>query len=78
MVGFFSHLLLDELYSVDIQGVKVKLNKYAGTAVKFVSPSAPATIVCYAILGALLYLAYEDYNSLPSPDKPATEHWMRR
>ena len=43
MVGFLSHLLLDELYSVDIRGVKVKLNKYAGTAVKLASPSFPAT-----------------------------------
>lgn len=78
MVGFFSHLLLDELYSVDIQGVKVKLNKFAGTAVKFVSPSAPATIVCYALLGVLLYLAYQDYNSLPTPARPVVEHWIGR
>jgi hypothetical protein len=63
MIGFLSHLLLDELYSVDIQGVKVKLNKFAGTAVKFVSPSFPATVACYALLGALLYLAYEDYKA---------------
>src|SRR5436305_14482406 len=46
MIGFLSHLLLDELYSVDIHGVKVKLNKFAGTAVKFVSPSFPATVAC--------------------------------
>ena len=62
MVGFLSHLLLDELYSVDIRGVKIKLNKYAGTAVKFVSPSFPATTVCYGLLGGLLYLAYLDYK----------------
>jgi hypothetical protein len=62
MIGFMSHLLLDELYSVDIRGVKVKLNKYAGTAVKFVSPSFPATAVCYGLLGGLLYLAYLDYK----------------
>jgi hypothetical protein len=63
MLGFLSHLLLDELYSVDIQGVKVKLNKFAGTAVKFVSPSFPATVTCYGLLGALLYLAYQDYKA---------------
>jgi hypothetical protein len=62
MIGFMSHLLLDELYSVDIRGVKIKLNKYAGTAVKFVSPSFPATAVCYGLLGGLLYLAYLDYK----------------
>jgi hypothetical protein len=62
MIGFMSHLLLDELYSVDIRGVKIKLNKYAGTAVKFASPSFPATAVCYGLLGGLLYLAYLDYK----------------
>jgi hypothetical protein len=62
MIGFLSHLVLDELYSVDIRGIKVKLNKYAGTAVKFVSPSFPATAVCYGLLGGLLYLAYLDYQ----------------
>lgn len=61
MVGFLSHLLLDELYSVDLRGVRVKLNKYAGTAVKFVSPSMPATVTCYVLLGGLLYLAYLDF-----------------
>jgi membrane-bound metal-dependent hydrolase YbcI (DUF457 family) len=63
MVGFLSHLVLDELYSVDIHGVKVKLNKFAGTAVKFMSPSFPATVTCYTLLGALLYLAYQDYKA---------------
>jgi membrane-bound metal-dependent hydrolase YbcI (DUF457 family) len=62
MIGFFSHLLLDELYSVDMRGMKVKLNQFAGTAVKFVSPSFIATTTCYALLGALLYLAYLDFH----------------
>jgi hypothetical protein len=63
MTGFLSHLLLDELYSVDIRGLKPKLNKYAGTAVKLLSPSLPATATCYTILGALLYLVYLDWKS---------------
>ena len=60
MVGFLSHLVLDEMYSVDLRGMKVKLNKSAGTAVKFVSPSLIATVTCYTVLGALMYLAYLD------------------
>ncbi len=74
MIGFLSHLLLDELYSVDIRGVKVKLNKFAGTAVKFVSPSVPATAVCYALLGGLLYLAYLDYTTPPTAPRPRAEN----
>lgn len=70
MVGFFSHLLLDELYSVDFQGVRVKLNQFAGTAVKFVSPSIPATATCYALLGVLTYLAYLDYTGADREPDP--------
>jgi hypothetical protein len=62
MLGFLSHLVLDEIYSVDFRGMKVKLKSSAGTAVKFVSPSLAATTTCYAILGGLLYLAYLDYH----------------
>ncbi|MBX9627582.1 MAG: metal-dependent hydrolase [Gemmataceae bacterium] len=73
MVGFFSHLLLDELYSVDFNGVRVKLNQFAGTAVKFMSPSVPATATCYALLGGLMYLAYTDYaaGEHDPPHRPA-------
>lgn len=62
MLGFLSHLVLDELYAVDLRGLRVKLNKFAGSAVKLFSPSVPGTAACYAMLGALLYLAYLDYT----------------
>ena len=78
MLGFLSHLVLDELYSVDMRGLKVKLNKYAGTAVKFVSPSFPATAVCYGLLGGLLYLAYLDYKETPSAGPTPTRHTAHR
>ncbi len=58
MVGFLSHLVLDEVYSVDWRGLKPKLKASAGSAVKFASSSVPATVTCYLTLGGLLYLAY--------------------
>ena len=61
MIGFLSHLVLDEIYSVDWRGVRIKLKASAGSAVKFMSPSVIATATCYAILGGLGYLAYQDY-----------------
>lgn len=61
MIGFFSHLLLDEIYAVDFNGVRIKLNSFAGSAIKFVSPSIVATTVCYLILGGLMWLAYHDF-----------------
>jgi hypothetical protein len=64
MLGFFSHLILDEIYSVDFMGMTLKLNKYAGSAVKLASPSWPATLVCYTILGALLYLGWLEWPVL--------------
>lgn len=67
MAGFLSHLVLDELYSVDLRGLKVRLNKFAGSAVKLFSPSLPATATCYAVLGAMLYLAYLDYTRAQGP-----------
>jgi hypothetical protein len=58
MLGFLSHLVLDELCSVDFMGLHVRLNKYAGSALKFASRSRPATAATYAILGVLGYFAW--------------------
>lgn len=62
MIGFLSHLVLDEMCSVDFHGVTFKLNKYAGSAVKFFSPSIIGTTTAYAILFALGYLAVLDFE----------------
>ncbi len=70
MIGFLSHLVLDEIYSVDFRGARIKLKSSAGTALKLGSSSVIATGVCYAILGGLLYLAYKDYQKPPEPDAP--------
>jgi membrane-bound metal-dependent hydrolase YbcI (DUF457 family) len=66
MLGFFSHLILDEIYSVDFMGMTLRLNKYAGSAVKLFSPSWPATLTCYTILGVLLYLGWQEWPGLGS------------
>ena len=60
MLGFLSHLVLDELYSVDFNGVRLRLNKSAGSAVKCFGPSWVANSVCYGILLGLLALVYLD------------------
>jgi hypothetical protein len=65
MIGFLSHLVLDELYAVDFRGLKPQLNQFAGSAVKFVSPSRWATIATYAILLVLGGLVYVDWRGLP-------------
>jgi hypothetical protein len=60
MLGFLSHLVLDELCSVDFMGARIKLNKFAGSAVKLWSKSAPATIFTYLILVVLAWAVWED------------------
>lgn len=70
MIGFASHLILDEIYSVDFRGVKIVLKSSAGSAVKFSSSSLIATASCYAILGGLGYLAYLEYMKPPEPERP--------
>jgi hypothetical protein len=72
MVGFLSHLVLDEIYSVDFMGVAIRFNKYAGSAVKFGSSSWGATLTCYAILIALCYVAWEG-----TPDWVRPQNWQK-
>ena len=68
MLGFLSHLVLDEIYAVDFMGIKLKFNKFAGSAVKLWSASKPATAATYGILillGALAWLEYTAQAPLP-------------
>jgi hypothetical protein len=53
ILGFFSHLFLDEWCSVDLVGRRV--NKAFGTALKFRSKSIGATFVTYLILAMLAW-----------------------
>jgi hypothetical protein len=76
MIGYLSHLVLDELCSVDFHGAKFKLNKYAGSAVKFISPSIVGTATAYLILICLSYLAALDYEK--STRTVVLPVWMHR
>jgi hypothetical protein len=60
MIGFLSHLILDEICSVDFRGARLK--KSAGSALKLASKSWGATLCCYAILATLGFLAWRDAN----------------
>ena len=55
MIGFLSHLVLDEIYSVDLMGAHLRLNKYAGSALKFFSKSWAATLTTYLFLALLAW-----------------------
>jgi hypothetical protein len=67
MLGFLSHLVLDELYSVNFMGVRLRLNKYAGSALKLYSPSLPATMFTYILLAGLAFLTWLELAPLSQP-----------
>lgn len=54
-IGFFSHLVLDEIYAVEWSGVHVRLNKFAGSAVKFVGNRFLPNVITYSLLMVLTY-----------------------
>jgi LexA-binding, inner membrane-associated putative hydrolase len=59
MIGFLSHLVLDEICAVDLMGVVPKLNQFAGSALKLKSDSWIANGLTYTILIGLGYFAWK-------------------
>jgi len=60
VLGFVSHLLLDELYSFEWKRGRVHLKKSFGTAIKFYSSSRLANLSTYGKLILLLFVAVGD------------------
>lgn len=58
--GFFSHLLLDEIYAIQWQGAIPKFKKSFGTAMKFTSNKAGPTILTYGLLAATTFILLQD------------------
>ena len=51
--GYLTHLVLDEIYSVDIKGVRLK--KSFGTALKFYSKDTKSSLLFYILVATLFY-----------------------
>jgi LexA-binding, inner membrane-associated putative hydrolase len=71
MIGFLSHLVLDELFAVNLMGVVPRLNQFAGSALKLRSDSWTATLFTYALLIGLGYMAWVSTGS-PTWDQTIT------
>ena len=67
VLGFLSHLLLDELYSIDLRGRRIK--RSFGTALKFFGKSRWANFTTYAKLGVLVVLIMGDPTVMQRFDK---------
>lgn len=59
-LGFLSHLLLDELYSVHMKGAKLSLKKSSGTAVKWSGDSLLPNVVSYTLMATLTYAVFQE------------------
>lgn len=60
VLGFVSHLLLDEIYAVDWNGRKIRVKKSFGTAMKWFSTNTWANVSTYGKLVILVILALGD------------------
>ncbi|QDT97927.1 metal-dependent hydrolase [Gimesia aquarii] len=70
-LGFFSHLVLDEVYSVERKGAKIRLKKSAGTAIKWFGKGLFGNAVAYAILFTLTYITLVESGILIPPQQVA-------
>ena len=73
-LGFLSHLVLDEMYSVQWDGAKVRLAKSSGSAMKFFGPEALPNGIAMGLLLCLSYATLVQVGVLRDPGKvPAPE-----
>lgn len=66
-VGFFSHLLLDEMYSVQWSGVRVTLKKSAGSALKLFGQGFAGNAMAYMLLACLTMLTLTESGIIAPP-----------
>jgi hypothetical protein len=62
VLGFLSHLVLDEIYSVDLNGRKIKVKKSFGSALKWTGKRWTANLFTWGTLTALVALTIGDHR----------------
>lgn len=77
-LGFLSHLLLDELYSVEWKGIRIRLNKFAGSAFKLFGEEFLPNVITYALLGVLTYITLVDVGVMKSPKAKNPSQLLRQ
>jgi hypothetical protein len=72
-IGFLSHLILDEIYSVELNGVAVRLKKSAGSALKIAGPSFVPNVFTFALFCTMNFAVLNQMGVLdasPTPMQP--------
>lgn len=77
VLGFLSHLILDELWSIDFKRGKYTFKKSFGTAMKLWGNNRWANFVTYTKLAIISFLVYQDEGFMArfgyeNPDVPHT------
>jgi len=83
MLGFLSHLVLDQMYDVNFVGGRFHAKQPVGGPLKLISPSWTATLTAYGLLAGLVYLTSQEFNlntgNWPSLQRQALgAFWSRR
>ena len=60
MAGFMSHLLLDEIWSVDLRGGIPRLKSSFGTAIKFWGEAMGPNLFTYSLVGLLSWMVVQN------------------
>lgn len=72
-LGFLSHLILDEIYAVQWNGLKIELNQFAGSAVKLFGKSLPANALTWLLLIGLTWFSFGSAGLIDEPPVPTGE-----
>lgn len=76
LLGVMSHLLLDEIYSVQMTRGRVKLKSSFGTAIKFWGKSMAANVVAYALLIGVTAAVLGEPMMMDALGKPAYQDYL--
>lgn len=60
VIGYMSHLVLDELYAIDLNGNRIKIKKSFGSALKFFGSGAVPNLLTFGCLLMLCGLIWMD------------------
>ncbi len=84
VIGFVSHLILDEIWAVDYRRGQYQFKSSFGTALKFWGNSRAVNFWVYSKVALLVFLIYQDHGymcryGIDNPDVPHTakELWER-
>ncbi len=71
ILGFLSHLLMDELWSVKVKGLSVGLKSSSGTAFKMTGNDLGANVVVYALLATCTFMLLDSLGLVNYDGTPA-------